>query len=182
MKLESITCNHCGAPLQVPEGTNYVTCTHCNRQLAVVREGGARFTKVIEDLHEQVSKLTQQNDVEALDREWEQRKIHYVVTDKHGNTHVPTKTGSVVGGLFVVAFGLVWTVFAGGLSLFATAGTGGVGAITLCFPLFGLCFIGFGAYQAYSAYHKAGEYEQAYEEYQRRRRELIENSSAERPA
>ena len=48
MELISVSCNHCGAPLEVPPGANYVTCAHCGSRLAVKRTGSAVYTELLE--------------------------------------------------------------------------------------------------------------------------------------
>ncbi len=50
MELLSLTCGHCGAPLEVPEETRYVTCGYCSSKLEVHRSGGAIYTEVLEAL------------------------------------------------------------------------------------------------------------------------------------
>ena len=57
---------------------------------------------------------------------------------------------SFAGSVFVVIFGVIWTMIT-----FAMTATGGFGIIGLLFPLFGICFVGFGIYDAYIAYQNA---------------------------
>ncbi len=173
MRLESITCNSCGAPLEITEGANYVTCTHCDSRLAVHRTESARFTEVIDDLREQVAKLTQQNEVEALDREWESERQSLLMTDKHGRAHVPTKTGTVIGGIAVSGFGILWTIFAAGITSQIPLG------VAKIFPLFGVIFIVTGIAMSIYAYGKAEQYERAYRRYRQRRAELTGSSEFE---
>lgn len=178
MALESVACNNCGAPLQVPEGANFVTCVHCNTQLSIKRTGNARFTEAIEDLREQVEKLTRQNELEALDREWELEKESFMVANKHGRRHLPTKTGSLIGGVVIAVFGLFWTTMAFGITSKASHFGGGFGPAFSCFPLFGLVFVAGGIAMSIYAYRKAGDYEQAHRRYKRRRREVLKKSDA----
>jgi LSD1 subclass zinc finger protein len=173
MPLESIACNNCGAPLQVPEGANFVTCVHCDTQLAVKRSGNARFTEAIEDLREQVEKLTRQNELEALDREWEMEKESFMVSGKHGLRQLPTKTGSLIGGIVIAVFGLFWTVMAFSITGTASHFGGGFGGLFSCFPLFGLLFVAGGIATSVFAYRKAGDYELARRRYKRRRRDVL---------
>ena len=55
---------------------------------------------------------------------------------------------SFIGSIYVVVFGVFWTVFAAVM-------TADAGIIGIIFPLFGLCFIGMGIHRAYVAYHNA---------------------------
>lgn len=167
MRLESITCNSCGAPLEVPEGANYVTCTHCDSRLAVHRTESTRFTEVIDDLREQVAKLTHQNEVESLDRAWEVERQSFLWTDKRGHTHVPTRTGTMIGGLMVSGFGVLWTIFAAGIT------SGSPFAVAKLFPLFGILFVVGGIASSVYAYRKAEQYEQAHRRYRQQRAKLL---------
>ena len=99
MQIESLNCNHCGAPLEVPQTAKFIKCNHCGNQLVIRRSESATFTETVEQLAEttenltaQVSKLTKQNEVEALDRQWDREKESFMVADKHGTKHLPSKS------------------------------------------------------------------------------------------
>lgn len=172
--LESLLCNSCGAPLSVPAAANYIKCNHCQSQLHVRRDEDVTFTESVEQLNEttealrqQVERLTSQQELSELDRRWESRKEEFMITSKHGHKSLPTETSAMVGGVVVVVFGLIWMVFAFGITSRGPAsGPGGI------FPLFGLLFIGFGIYNAISAGNKANDYKKALAEYQRDRAKL----------
>ena len=77
MKLLALNCNHCGAPLEVPEKANYLTCTFCQTQLSVQRSGGAAYTEALEKLDERTEQIADdveilklQAELDRLDREW----------------------------------------------------------------------------------------------------------------
>ena len=44
----SVNCNHCGAPLEVPQGTHFVTCQHCGARLQIHMNGGVVYTELLE--------------------------------------------------------------------------------------------------------------------------------------
>lgn len=75
MSLLSLTCNHCGAPLSVPEETRFVTCQFCAAQLEVKHEGNAVFTHVASidrsaaDIARNLETIRLQNELEQLDRD-----------------------------------------------------------------------------------------------------------------
>ncbi|HVJ67189.1 MAG TPA: hypothetical protein VM510_04340, partial [Caulifigura sp.] len=78
-------CNHCGGPLRVPESTRFVTCGYCHVQLAIRHDGAAVFTEVLEELSTRTSNIENQleairveNDLERIEREWEQKKQEIV--------------------------------------------------------------------------------------------------------
>ncbi len=176
--LERLLCNSCGAPLEVPESANFVRCNHCSTQLAIRREDNVTFTEQLEELTEKtdaladrVDTLTSQNDIAALDREWELDRENYMVSNKHGVRRVPTAGGSVAGGLVAAAFGTFWTVMAFGITSGAPDG-GGFSVIKVVFPLFGLIFIGIGVVSAVASFDKASRYQNAERRYQARRSEL----------
>jgi DNA-directed RNA polymerase subunit RPC12/RpoP len=50
MQLESITCNHCGAPLDVPDAANFVKCNHCDSRLAIKRTQSTTYTEELAGL------------------------------------------------------------------------------------------------------------------------------------
>ncbi|AMV33681.1 hypothetical protein VN12_16250 [Pirellula sp. SH-Sr6A] len=107
-----------------------------------------------------------QNELAQLDREWELERENYMVAGRYGHKYIPGKASSAFGGLFVVGFGVIWTVIAATVTRI-----GGAGVFSI-FPLFGVLFVLFGAGMSFMAFVKAGQYEEAHERYQRRRREL----------
>ena len=73
MQTESLNCNNCGAPIEVPGGANFVTCVHCNTQLAIKRTESVAYTETLqridrhtEQLADQVAVLTYQNELARL--------------------------------------------------------------------------------------------------------------------
>nr|WP_166830824.1 hypothetical protein [Thalassoroseus pseudoceratinae] len=144
-----------------------MTCTHCDSRLAVHRTQNTRFTEVIDDLREQVAKLTKHKDIEALDREWEAERQSLMITGKHGHTHVPTKGGTVIGGVVISGFGVLWTIFAFGITSQIPVGFAKI------FPLFGVIFVTAGIAMSIHAYRKAELYEQAERRYRQQRATLL---------
>lgn len=177
--LESLNCNSCGAPIEVPSAARFVKCDHCSANLQVHRSGGATFTEAVEqlnettaDLAEQVGRLTQQNELAELDRRWETERQSFMIQSKNGNTHWPTEASAWVGGIVVIVFGSLWTILA--FSITQSAPNFGPFAIAkIAFPLFGLMFIGFGVFIAISSLQKAQNYRNAERNYPRRRDELM---------
>ena len=164
----SVSCNHCGAPLSLPAGARFVTCTHCGSRLAVHASGGAAYTEVLGEIRADtrriagdVEAIKVQNQLEQMDREWMIERERYMIHGKHGS-HLPTedRAAGTVMGVFVIAFGVIWTIIAG-----------------VAFPpmaLFGVFFIGFAIYGLMSGNRKAQEYRAAEERYQSRRRAVLE--------
>lgn len=174
MELLSVSCNHCGAPLEVPLGANYVTCAHCGSRLAVKRTGSAVYTELLEKLDQKTDVMTRQlaeiayrSELERLDREWEATRQSFLTTDKHGRTHEPHELGARIGGGIAVVFGLFWTLLASGM----VAGAPGDGPFGLvaCFPIFGLLIVGFGVWMFVKGPAQARRFEAAKRSYQQRR-------------
>jgi hypothetical protein len=75
--IESLCCNSCGGPLEVPGETRFLKCNHCVQSPAVKRSETATFTEAIEqlaevteDLAEDVASLKVNHDIFELDRSW----------------------------------------------------------------------------------------------------------------
>ena len=174
VRLQSLLCNHCGAPVDVPAAANYTTCAHCGSRLRVHRSDTAAWTEQVEVLAERterieakVDDLSRTSAVDRLDREWDRARERYMVTGKHGAKSVPSKVGGVAAGVVIAAFGGLWTAFAAGM-----------GAPSV-FPLFGLAFVAFGLFNAVRVFQRAEGYERAEAEYRRERARLL--AEEERP-
>ncbi len=81
MKVESLACNNCGAPLEVAETTKFATCTHCGSRLSISRSGSAAYTEVLaqigqhtEQMSDDLTAIRLHNDLERLDRDWQVKK------------------------------------------------------------------------------------------------------------
>lgn len=181
--LETLSCNSCGAPLQVPQSANYLKCNHCGQQLVVRRSESATFTEAIDrltettdSLSEQVEELSRQNRLAALDRHWEQDKESFMVSGKDGHRHLPNESGSLIGGIVIGVFGCIWTVMAIAL----LSGAPAVGAFSVAkflFPAFGVLFVVFGVSASMRSYDKAAKYRAARLRYEDKRRQLLSEES-----
>jgi hypothetical protein len=110
--------------------------------------------------------------VAQLDREWELERQQYMVVGRYGSQSLPTEGGSVVAGMIVAAFGLLWTLFAAGIAS-AFAAVAPFGNIVMLFPLFGVLFIVLGVGSAVTSYNKASAYRRAEQLYKQRREALL---------
>ena len=171
----SLTCNHCGASLDVQPGTRFVTCAHCGSRLEVHRSGNAAYTEVLDAIQEHTERIAQdvgairrQNELEQLDREWGMKQAALMMHDKRGRPFVPTRGIALGGSIFVAIFGVIWTAIAFSMG-------GGL------FGLFGVVFVAMALFMGYSTYRKAGDFEQAHRDYQRRREELLRDAGGGGP-
>ena len=117
------------------------------------------------DSYGQLDEIKAQNEIAELDREWDLDRENYQVRGKYGQRYTPSKTGSLVGGVVIVAFGLFWTAMASSMSSGMPGGFG-------FFPLFGVLFIIAGIVMSIRGFAKASQYDQAQQRYRRRRNEL----------
>lgn len=108
-----------------------------------------------------------QNEISQLDREWELERENYLITGRYGGRHVPTRSGSVIGGMVIVGFGTFWTIVA-----FTITHNSPWPFIAAVFPLFGILFVIGGAAMSAHSFIQAGKYEAAYHRYQERREQL----------
>jgi hypothetical protein len=184
MKLVSVCCNHCGAPLEVPAKTRFLTCTYCSARLEVQRSGGAAYTEVLESIDERTQQIADdvralkvQQELESLDRDWETERAGLLVRDKKGRLHVPTTTGSLLGAGIMGGFGTLWTVMA--VAITRNAPMPLVGVI---FPLFGVLFVVAAVAMGITGAQKAARFEEAQRRHQaRRRKKLAELGEVDAP-
>lgn len=173
MRLEELTCNSCGAPLEVPETANFVTCNHCSKQLAVRRTEDVTYTETLGRLAQQTEELTERLDdlsshhqVEALDREWELEREKYMITHKNGSRDIPTEGGAIGNGVVATVFGAIWTSMTLGMPSQMP------GAVRVLFPLIGVMIIVGGIFASISTYQNAEKYRNAERRYRSRREDL----------
>ena len=171
MELETLNCNNCGAPLQVPESANFVTCNHCHTRLAIRRTESTTFTEKLEaigakqeQLLEKITRLERQNEVAFIDRQWEREKQRYMITDEHGRQHLPSEMGAVLTGVAMLVFGVVWLV--------GTAASGGGPMVVV-----GLLVVLIGLAAAMYQYHTAKDYRTAARRYRQRRKQVYRNDA-----
>lgn len=124
--------------------------------------------------HDQLQAIKLQNEIAQLDRQWEIERKDYKIRGQHGHTYIPGKTSSVVGGIVIVGFGLVWTFMAASM----TSPSDGPFSF---FPLFGVVFIFFGIGMSIYAFTKAEKYAAAKKRYQQRRSQLLKSQDENFP-
>lgn len=168
MKLLSVKCNDCGAPLEVAESTRFVTCNHCGSQLAVQRTASSVFTEKLEQLSQKTDQIAGnlevirlQNELERIDREWAMERESLLVRGKEGQVHEPSGSSSLVGAFVAIMVGTGWMIF-----------TSRMGAPAI-FPLFGLVFIIAGVAGAFSGHSRANRFNAARSRHETARQELL---------
>jgi DNA-directed RNA polymerase subunit RPC12/RpoP len=167
MELLSLACGHCGAPLEVPAGTRYVTCGYCSSKLEVHRSGGAIYTEVLEALQKRTEEIADdveilklQNELERLDREWQTDRESCMTRGKDGSLSEPSPIAGTIMGLVVIGIGIFWTVTAAQMSP--------------PMALFGLVFIGVAAVGIFGNLKRSERFNEKKRQYESRRKEVLE--------
>ncbi len=166
MKVVSLCCANCGAPLSIKHKVRYVTCNFCDSRLEVHREKDTTYSTIVEAINERTKRLEQSverlqlsNQLDRLDREWMMRQDEFMVTDKHGHKHRASTTGGAISlALGIAGCGFGFIALLGGM------------APCLCFALpFSIALIANGIQLS----TKADRYQQALAAYKRRRSDLL---------
>ena len=173
METLSVRCNHCGAPLQIGEGTRFVTCQFCQSNLEVKRTDSSVFTEEVAKIAENTGRMAEslevielQNEIERLDREWAQKEASYIVHGKNGPVR---PSSSAFGMAFAVFFACVCFGMAIFMSNIAGSFHGG-------FSVMGLVPVGMGVFALVAAaknMNQGAELEKAVAIHQARRAELV---------
>jgi hypothetical protein len=166
MKILSVDCNNCGAPLEVSVRSRFVTCRFCESKLQINRSESAVYTEVIEAVGEirgDIQTLKLQNELLRLDGEWSEIRESFMRTDANGHRHLPTQGGGATSIVGSVIAGIVLTVAASN--------------ITPLFGLFGLLVIVVGVLAGPGVVGRARQLEAARRRYRDRRRDLTQKLS-----
>jgi hypothetical protein len=170
VELENVSCNNCGAPLEVPDTVSFVTCNHCNTRLAIRRTESTTFTEKLESIEsqqnvmlEKLESLERQNAIARVDRLWESEKKKYMVKGNDGGSYEPSEAMAVMP----VVVGVVVLLVSIGMSA-QLSGAFVIGIIGLC--------VGIGT----SLYlmEKTKEFRRAKKRYRRRRIEVARRKPA----
>jgi hypothetical protein len=184
--MDALTCNNCGARLDVAATTKFVTCARCNTVLEIKRTDSARFTEVLgpapqtggTEVVERPSPATRkrthtfmaeadvalEEELNHIETEWHLERDLYLLSSEFGGKHVPSKRR----GLFaaVVLVGLAVALF----FMFQTLPAGMMRELGPYLSGFVLLFgVGLGWFQ----YSKGVDYERAHAAYLARRHAAI---------
>jgi hypothetical protein len=191
MQLTPVTCNHCGAALDVPPDARFVTCRYCSSRLEIKRTPSTITTEVLErigqntaSMAEDLSAIRRETEIERLDREWSQRQAELVTHDSDGNVSKPSAVGGLLGAVIMGGVGIVWTIGAFGItSAGKSAGLGApnasLGFFESVFPCFGLVAVAIAVGMGIKSVTDADKYSQEYERYQQRRAELLRQTPSD---
>lgn len=125
MEVISLSCNHCGAPLDVGAQVKFVTCSYCQSRLKVMQSSNSAWTEVLDDIRESQKRveatandiaedlevIKAQNDLEQFDREWDKEQQRYLVRDRNGNLRDPESTHDGKLALLFIIPGIIFLGF-----------------------------------------------------------------------
>ena len=175
MKVTKVCCQGCGADLQIDESIRFVTCNYCNARLEVVHDATVTHTRQLDKIERNTAQMADnlkiielQNDLERLDREWDNQRDGLLVRGKNGHVSEPSAVGSFSTGIIVIVFGVFWI----GMAVSHNA--------PVFFPFFGLAFIGFAIFNMIHGAAKAGVYKNQLGTYEIRRSQLINRLEREK--
>ena len=187
-----VTCGNCNTPLVVRRtgasiyteraaAQTDITDSEYKRVVSPSVDAGSAVPtgNELSELRRQQEINRLENQLNRLDLEWEQKKEKYMMTGRYGHRYLPNKGSSVGGGIVVAVFGILWTIFAFGITTGFTWSLseeqfGPPPIVRILFPLFGVFFVIFGISQSVRSYNKAEQYEQAHERYLSQRSKLFD--------
>lgn len=194
----NLACNHCGANLRVKSGTQYVTCGYCGSQLMVHEDGGSLYTEVLNRIDTKTTQIEKgveiiklQNELERLDREYQNQTLEEKITEAQQNTSSPKQSGGVggfIGAIIVFIVICIMLTVIGSINTHSTSipmtvegpsfhTSPGPSSFSL-FPcvvfLIILGIICTAIFKAMKGIDEAGEKDQRETEYRRRRREILD--------
>jgi hypothetical protein len=169
MRLVSLNCNQCGAPLEVPETIQFVTCVYCSARLSIQRSGSVIYSEALDKIEKRTERISEdletiklQNELESLDRQWMLDRDRYQVKGQDGHFSVPGRAGIIVGMVLAAGFGVFWTVTA------VSMGAPGH------FPLFGIVFVIMAIVGGIAGLNKAESYQRNRKSYEGQRKLLLQ--------
>lgn len=165
IELQKLSCNSCGAPIEVSATAQFATCNHCSTQLAIRRTKSATFTEQLEhleagqdELRDRLDRVELESRLAQLERDWERTREELVGS---GN-EPPTGLSIVLPGVFGGILGIV--------------------AIVIGQPFFGILIGAAGLGTAAWSYRTMKVYDAALGRYRKNRLNLVYDLEASRPA
>ncbi|MEA2572895.1 MAG: hypothetical protein QOH93_193 [Chloroflexia bacterium] len=180
MELEALSCNNCGAPLEVPTSADFVTCVYCKSRLAIRRTETAHYTELLgqleayrDHLADRVEYLRLRDELEGLEAQWQRERRRYFTRRLNGSMQAPTR--SYLISSFVVA------VAACALTAWWFYATANAGSGASFFGWVGAVLSLIAVVNAVRVTNKVNDYNSARQEYQQQRNEILNGMRAVHP-
>ncbi len=112
MATEQLSCNACGAALEVQPATQYTSCAACDAQLEILRSGAAIYSLVQRSQPPQSPKQQSdpQKELDLLDKAWQGNLHKYQYKNRYGQIVSPA--ASIYMGLVALVVSIVIAVSA----------------------------------------------------------------------
>lgn len=129
MEIQSLSCNNCGASLDVAAHANYVTCAYCGSRLAVHRTSNSAYTEILDAIDKRTSKILShtdellqqnkqltshleqiriQNEIDKLDQSWERTQEEWAASFYRGTKPIPVQSAiNMRVRLWMILLGIV---------------------------------------------------------------------------
>lgn len=137
----TVSCNGCGAPLEVSEAARFVTCAYCDARLRIEHTDSAVWTEAVEKLARDQERIARETaevsrelrraklERELAEREWEHTRASVMLRREDGTLIEPGRTlpwmlsatvVAALGALYILRnesleFGLVVVLLLGAL-------------------------------------------------------------------
>jgi hypothetical protein len=178
MKLLTLTCQHCGAPLEVPARTTQFKCLYCGSRLHVLWADSVAHAEAIEAA--QTSRLIKtpeqfkvEEEIALLDHVWDTIRQRFMVRDNDNQLSVPDRDNIRLTGAFGVLLGVAALVM-GAAVVWAPGSPGSGNALVgYLMPLFGVLLIIAIVAWCRHAWKKADDFEVHQHAYQSERQRLL---------
>jgi hypothetical protein len=177
MKLLSLTCQHCGAPLEVPARTTQFKCLYCGSRLHVQWAdsvahaeaiGAARTSRLIKTPEQ----FKIEEEIALLDHAWMMVRQRFMLRGFDGLLSVPNKNSIKMAGANGVLLGIV-PIAMGIASLLTPRSLNLANEIRYLLPLLGLLLIVAVVAWCRHAWKKADDFEVHQHAYQSERQRLL---------
>lgn len=117
MRVISLSCDHCGGPLDVPLRAKYVTCGFCDTRLTVESTGNTHFTRTLDQIDRTTREIARdvkdiKRQLDELDDQWRGSQRKYEIKSRPDIHRVPNPYEAVGFG----AVGIVVAIVVFGIS------------------------------------------------------------------
>lgn len=143
MKTTRVSCQGCGAALEVHDLARYSTCAYCATKSEVVHETGAMQAQALEILERHNRRLSAEvnehrlrNELLLLDQSWKALRQSWMEPDGRGGYYDPGLVGGVLSSVAIVGGALLFAATASEMAPISVAGPllvlGGIWGLTGC--------------------------------------------------